>query len=83
MDVDTDVIASIHIDVRMLTPEMVGNVDLIWASPVCKDYSRARTNAKTPRPSMGRFTRAGSARPGERTEVPDNVRESGIRVAET
>jgi hypothetical protein len=49
VDIDTDMIASIHIDVRLLTPEMVGNVDMIWASPVCKDYSRARTTARTPR----------------------------------
>ncbi len=49
VDIDTDAIASIHIDVRLLTPEMVGNVDLIWASPVCAAYSRARTNATTPR----------------------------------
>ncbi len=39
VDIDTDVIASIHIDVRKLTPEMVGNVDMIWASPVCTAYS--------------------------------------------
>jgi hypothetical protein len=49
VDIDPDAIASIHIDVRLLTPEMVGNVDLIWASPVCAAYSRARTNARTPR----------------------------------
>ncbi len=49
VDIDKDVIASIHIDVRLLTPEMVGNVDLVWASPVCKDFSRARTRANTPR----------------------------------
>jgi hypothetical protein len=49
VDLDPNVIASIHIDVRLLTPDMVGNVDLVWASPVCKDYSRARTRANTPR----------------------------------
>ncbi len=49
VDTDTNVIASMHMDVRLLMPEMVGNVDLIWASPVCTDFSRARTNAKTPR----------------------------------
>ena len=49
VDIDPDAIASIHIDVRLLTPEMVGNMDLIWASPVCTDFSRVRTNAKTPR----------------------------------
>ena len=49
VDIDPDVIASIHIDVRLLTPAMVGNVDLLWASPVCTDFSRARTTAKTPR----------------------------------
>ncbi len=49
MDIDTDVIASKHTDVRLLTPAMVGNVDLIWASPVCTEFSRARTTAKTPR----------------------------------
>jgi hypothetical protein len=49
VDINPDTIASIHADVRDLTPEMVGNVDLIWASPVCTEYSRARTTAKTPR----------------------------------
>ena len=50
VDTDTNVIASMHIDVRLLTPEMLANeVDLVWASPVCTDFSRARTNAKTPR----------------------------------
>ncbi len=49
MDVDTTVIASMHIDVRLLKADMIGEVDLIWASPVCKDFSRARTRAKTPR----------------------------------
>ena len=49
VDTDTDVIASMHIDVRSLQADMLGEVDLIWASPVCKDFSRARTNAKTPR----------------------------------
>ena len=49
MDVDTDVIASMHIDVRLLKAEMLGEVDMIWASPVCKDYSRARTRANTAR----------------------------------
>jgi hypothetical protein len=49
VDTDINVVASLHIDVRLLTPEMVGNIDLIWASPVCTDFSRARTTAKTPR----------------------------------
>ncbi len=49
VDTDTEVIASMHIDVRLLTPEMVGNVDLVWASPVCTDVSRARTRANKPR----------------------------------
>ncbi len=29
VDTDPEVIASIHTDVRLLTPEMVGDVDLI------------------------------------------------------
>ena len=49
VDTDTDVIASMHIDVRLLKAEMLGEVDMIWASPVCKDYSRVRTRANTPR----------------------------------
>ena len=49
VDNGTTVIASMHIDVRLLKADMIGEVDLIWASPVCKDFSRARTRAKTPR----------------------------------
>jgi hypothetical protein len=49
VDIDNDVPATLHMDVRDLTMEMVGQPDLIWASPVCCEYSRARTTAKTPR----------------------------------
>ena len=30
-----------------------GNVDLVWASPLCTHYSRARTTARTPRDLEG------------------------------
>ena len=41
-------------DVLDLTPEMVGaEPDVIWASPPCTHYSRARTTAKTPRDLEG------------------------------
>ena len=48
-DINPETIATINLDVRELTAEMVGQPDLMWASPVCTEYSRARTTAKTPR----------------------------------
>ena len=37
-----------------LEPNMIeGNVDLVWASPLCTHYSRARTTARTPRDQEG------------------------------
>ena len=37
-----------------LKPEQIeGRVDLIWGSPPCTDYSKARTTAKTPRDLEG------------------------------
>ena len=33
--------------------DLVGDVDLMWASPPCTHYSRARTCAKTPRDLVG------------------------------
>ena len=41
-------------DVLSLQPEQLPPiVDLIWASPPCTHYSRARTKAKTPRDLEG------------------------------
>ena len=41
-------------DVLDLTQEMIdGTPDLVWASPPCTHYSRARTTAKTPRDLEG------------------------------
>ena len=39
-----------------VTPEMIleyGRSDVIWASPLCTHYSRARSSAKTPRDLEG------------------------------
>ena len=41
-------------DMVDLQPDMIqGSVDLLWASPLCTHYSRARTMAKTPRDLEG------------------------------
>ena len=48
VDIDQRANATMHMDVRDLTADMIEQPDIIWASPVCTDYSRARTRAKTP-----------------------------------
>ena len=42
-DIHTDILA---FDYKTLEP---GSFDVVWASPPCTQYSKARTNAKTPR----------------------------------
>ncbi len=50
VDIDPATDCTMCMDVRDLTPrQLPAHPDLIWASPVCAHYSRARTNAKTPR----------------------------------
>ena len=49
VDIDPETSATMHMDVRDLTADMIEQPDLIWASPVCTHYSRARTRANTPR----------------------------------
>ena len=50
VDLRADFEPTICCDALDLKPEQVeGQVDLIWASPPCTDYSKARTTAKTPR----------------------------------
>ena len=50
VDIDPATACTLCMDVRDLTPRQLPfHPDLIWASPVCCHYSRARTNAKTPR----------------------------------
>jgi hypothetical protein len=50
VDIDPKTNCSICMDVRDLTPaQLPSHPDLIWASPVCCMYSRARTKSKTPR----------------------------------
>jgi hypothetical protein len=50
VDIDPATDCTMCMDVRDLTPrQLPAHPDLVWASPVCCHYSRARTNAKTPR----------------------------------
>ena len=52
VDLERRFAPTICCDVLELESEQVlehGNVDLIWASPPCTEYSCARTKAKTPR----------------------------------
>jgi len=50
VDINPEAFPTHCMDVREIRPEMLEqSPDLIWASPVCTAYSRARTTAKTPR----------------------------------
>jgi len=50
IDIEPKTNCDICMDVRDLTPrQLPAHPDLIWASPVCCHFSRARTTAKTPR----------------------------------
>ena len=54
VDFDAQFAPTLCMDVRDLTPDMIaGKVDLLWASPLCTHYSRARTKARTPRDLEG------------------------------
>ena len=54
MDMDEASNPTLVADVLSLQPEQLPPiVDLIWASPPCTHYSRARTKAKTPRDLEG------------------------------
>jgi hypothetical protein len=57
VDIDPKANADIFADVLELTPETIeqlhGPPDLVWGSPPCVQYSRARTTAKTPRDLVG------------------------------
>ena len=54
VDIKKEFEPDICCNVLDLTPEMIGTVpDLLWASPPCTLYSRARTTAKTPRDLVG------------------------------
>jgi hypothetical protein len=53
VDLDAKSSPSICRDVRDLDKSMLPIVDLIWASPPCTHYSRARSRAKTPRDLEG------------------------------
>ena len=51
LDIDPKAAATIHADIRTwdFTVFPRGHFDVVWASPVCTHYSRARTRARTPR----------------------------------
>ena len=53
--VDFDAASNLDLcmNVLDLDPTKLPRPDLIWASPLCTQYSRARTNAKTPRDLEG------------------------------
>ena len=54
VDFDPQFKPTICMNVLDLEPYMIeGNVDLVWASPLCTHYSRARTTARTPRDLEG------------------------------
>ena len=54
VDFDPQFAPTLCMDVHDLRPEMIGGkVDLVWASPLCTHYSRARTKARTPRDLEG------------------------------
>ena len=56
LDSNPKVDPSICCNILDVTPEMIleyGRPDVIWASPLCTQYSRARSTAKTPRDLEG------------------------------
>ena len=54
VDFDPQFEPTLCMNVLDLEPSMIeGNVDLVWASPLCTHYSRARTTARTPRDLEG------------------------------
>jgi hypothetical protein len=56
VDIESKFLPTICCDVLALEVERVlehGNVDLLWASPPCTQYSCARTTARTPRDLAG------------------------------
>ena len=56
LDFDPKMEPTICCNILDVTPEMIlehGRPDVIWASPLCTMYSRARTTAKTPRDLEG------------------------------
>ena len=53
VDIDARFEPTLCCDVLDLRPEDVERPDALWASPPCTHFSRARTNAKTPRDLEG------------------------------
>jgi site-specific DNA-cytosine methylase len=51
LDIDPKAVATICEDIRIWDYPVLpsGHFDVVWASPVCTHYSRARTKAQTPR----------------------------------